>query len=374
MATSQEDGDGYDTEDSTDAAMEATQAPAPSGQGAMNPKRQASLNRELRRNQAYASARTESIKANTEAIRQATAAKATEMASRYLPMPSSYRRNSDGTYTQNGPFSPDAQSDSTASSDSAPQGSTAMAEAVAPSRLDAFRASQKTQTANENLNGIAAGTGGHSWDADNPQNAARAAKIAQAVQNVKDTKLAQGINPATNEYIEPSDAIDITGSVRGDLDQSASNSAGRRDELNSRISSSVKNGDMSGALSMQPAANAANRSASTDARISNNTNSVTMTPYGVIATSRGNLGTGGLERLMATPAVQSAAKASNAPAAMAAVTPSQKGGNKSAITSSTPPQQVKQAAYVGGSNPLIGAVSPKPQKPTGPNKKPLAGA
>ena len=196
-------------------------------------------------------------------------------------------------------------------------------------------------------------TPGFSWDAKNPQNIARQQKIAAAVQWVKDSKIANGTDPESNEYkgfvsledgkgtmasaADPRNprvtSQDITSNTISSLNQSAKTSRDIADDKNKSILESVKNGDMSKADAMVPAANAANSSAQAYADTSNRTNSVTMTPYGVVATSRGNLGSAGFDKILASQAVQDAAKQQRTPAALAAVNP-------------TPmPRKLNQGAY-----------------------------
>ena len=384
MATKpkQDDGDGNDVRDSQDNVIEGN-APLivkPKQGASGNPNGLAAFQKKEDRTKAERDADLEDTKARTAATKQATAAKATEMASTYRPMGSSYRRNGDGTYTQNAPLSPDAQSDSPApqgatqapsGSNPSPQGAPSVATSVTPSRIDAFKASQGTQTANEKLNGIAAGTGGHSWDANDPQNnPTLQAKMKDAVSGVIAGKLAAGVDPSTN-ILTGGPSRDITGSASASLAATSDNAGAREREINNSISSMAKDGNMTGAIKLQPAAQAASKTAFQYGDTANKVadGNVQMTPYGVVSGSKG-LGSGGLERLMASPAVQNAAKATNSPAAMAAVTPSPAGSAATATASATPPRQVKQAAYTPPASPLMGGVTPKVKRPTNSPKDP----
>jgi len=380
MATKpkQDDGDGNDVEDSQDNVIEGN-APLiikQKNSASTNPKLSKSISREANRTQVERASDLEAQKASTAATKQATAAKATEMAATYRPMGSSYHRNGDGTYTQNAPLSPDAQSDSPAASPSDQSGSNSsptqegffsVASAVTPSRLDAFKARQKNQTDD----------GGHSWDQNNPNNnPTLQAKMKDAVSGVIKRKLSAGIDPSTNELTGVAPSRDITNSVSNSLFDTGHEAKQRAKAAGEKIASSVADGDMASANKMVPGQQAANRVAGQYADTSEKAGEgkVLITPHGVVSGTPQKLGSGGFDRLMASPSVQDAAKSTNSPAAMAAVTPSPAGSAATATASATPPRQVKQAAYTPPASPLMDGVTPKVKKPTDSTKSPSISA
>lgn len=202
---------------------------------------------------------------------------------------------------------PDVQNPQTPRIDAA-KGQQSVAGGPETPRLDAFKAQQGPDTAM------------HSWDDNNPQNAARQQKIAAAVQGVKDTKMDSGIDPNTNVLIGKNDGVDVTGGVITSLDAAASARGQAAEQKNQDSQNALKGGDMNQAISAAESGRIAGRESQAYSDTSNKTNSVTMTPYGVIATSRGNLGTG-FDRIKASSAVQDAARQQGSPAALAAVNP-----------------------------------------------------
>lgn len=201
----------------------------------------------------------------------------------------------------------DAQTPQTSRIDAA-KGQQSVAGGPETPRLDAFKAQQTPDA------------GMHSWDAGNPQNAARQQKIAAAVQGVKDAKTDAGIDPSTNLLIGKSDGVDVTGGVINSLDAAASSRGQVAEQKNQDSQNALKGGDMNQAISAAESGRIARRESQAYSDASNKTNSVTMTPYGVIATSSGNLGTG-FDRIKASSAVQDAARQQGSPAALAAVNP-----------------------------------------------------
>jgi len=159
--------------------------------------------------------------------------------------------------------------------------------AVNTSRIAAFKANQGKQTANESLNGIAAGKGGNSWD----NNSVAREKGRLAIQNMIAEKTAQGVNPYTNEYVGIAPTKDITNEVASDLSNQSTQETDQSKKIRGAMTGLASRGQLPlvGAQALTEQAQSLDNSSTVkdvDSDVIKSGNEkVTATPYGIVQSS-----------------------------------------------------------------------------------------
>lgn len=159
--------------------------------------------------------------------------------------------------------------------------------AVNTSRLDA--ANFNGQTPNEKLNGIAAGTGQHSWD----NNQLAQDKGGMAIQNLIAEKENNGVNPYTNEYVGIAPTKDITNGVVTDLTKQARDDESQAGKIRSAMTGlSGRNqlplaGDQAMTEQAQKLTDQSEAERDSAGQYNDPTSKVIATPYGTVASKSG---------------------------------------------------------------------------------------
>jgi hypothetical protein len=326
------------------------------------------------------------VKARTEGEQIANKERQTEMIRKAYggSAPGSmYRRNDDGSYSVSTPNNPASGSTNASVADQgntnrlgqfaarqdAPNSATAQIAGINPTPASPLQPSPATPSSSPIASATQSGGStqgdsavpainptwnpqtGHSWDTNNPQNVGTADRMKQAVAMTKQVKQGNGVDPSTNTYVGTTvgEPVDITNAVANNyLDKADEKNAGASTVRNAMTGLAGEgNLSLAGAKAMTGDIQNQQDQAKQLQRQANNTSSVQMTPYGVVESHNGAQGNSGLNNLLATNSVQTAAKDAG-PAAMAAVNP-------------TPPRQLNQSAVTSPSS-VAKASTPKPEE------------
>jgi hypothetical protein len=158
---------------------------------------------------------------------------------------------------------------------------------VNTSRLDA--ANFHGQTANEKLNGIAAGTGQHSWD----NNQLAQDKGGMAIQNLIAEKENNGVNPYTNEYVGIAPTKDITNGVVTDLTKQSRDDESQAGKIRSAMTGLAGRNQLplAGAQAMKEQAqkltDQSDAKYNTAIKYDDDNSKIIATPYGTVASKSG---------------------------------------------------------------------------------------